>query len=45
MPSSAISEVIGLRSLAYSASTQCAIAFMPDGPDTAAGRLKVRTGS
>ena len=31
--------------MAYSASTQWAIAFMPDGPETAAGRLKVSSGS
>jgi hypothetical protein len=37
--------MIGLPSCAYSASTQCAMAFMPLAADSAAGRLSVSCGS
>src|SRR3989442_541802 len=42
IPSSAISEMIGLPSCAYSASTQCAIAFMPLAAEMAAGSSRLR---
>jgi hypothetical protein len=45
MPSSAISEMMGLPSCAYSASTQCAMAFMPLAAETAAGSPSVSSGS
>src|SRR5438876_11693316 len=41
IPSSAIIEMMGLPSCAYSASTQCAIAFMPLAAETAAGSPSV----
>ena len=45
MPSSATIELIGFRSLAYRASTQWAIAFIPLGPVADVGRETVRAGS
>ena len=45
MPSSAIIDTIGFASTAYSASTQCATAFMPDGPAIFAGSVSSIAGS
>lgn len=45
MPSSAIMEMIGLPSSAYSASTACAMAFMPLVTDNPTGNPIVTMGS
>ena len=45
IPSSAASELIGLRRGAQNASTQCAIAFKPLAADSPAGSDTVSSGS
>jgi hypothetical protein len=40
-----MSEITGFASCAYSASTECAIAFMPLEAESAGGRLSVSSGS
>ena len=45
MPSSAVSEAIGLAPGAQKASTQWAIAFIAEGPVTDGGKESVSSGS
>ena len=45
MPSSAISDTSGFALSLYSASTQCAIAFTPLGPEIPGGNPSVSSGS